>query len=42
MMHLKALKYATSWKKKKINKKNTIKSVSILSNSFLSCDGSRK
>ena len=41
MMHLKALKYATSWKKKK-NKKNTIKSVSILSNSFLSCDGSRK
>ena len=38
MMHLKALEYATSWKKKK----EQIKSVSILSNSFLSCDGSRK
>ena len=37
MMHLKALEYATSWKKKE-----QIKSVSNLSNSFLSCDGSRK
>ena len=27
---------------KKNKKKNTIKSVSILSNSFLSCEGSRK
>ena len=41
MMHLKALEYATCWKQNKINK-NTIKSVSILSNSFLSSDGSRK